>query len=354
MPTKKFLFLYSELAGYFLACLKELHQRSDVEVHLIHWPINKEAPFNFEIPKGIKTYQKSEFTTEGLLELAKKINPDLIFCPGWMDKEYLKVAKYLKNSAVVLGGMDNKFYGKLKQYLARLVAPVQITPHFNYIFVPGPAQAEYAQMLGFKNSQILQGYYSADLPLFNEIYEASVEAKKKNFPHRLIYTGRYYNFKGLAELWQAFAELKEELINDWELWCLGTGDLEPAEHPAIKHFGFIQPDQLREYLINTGVFVLASHKEPWAVTVHEFAAAGFPLLCSSEVGAANVFLEEGKNGFSFRAKDKTDLKNCLRQVMTMNNEDLVDMMKSSHEIAQQISPKRWADTVYNLVENVRN
>ena len=43
---KRILFLYTEIAGYTVACLNEL-RKSEVEIFLIRWSVNKEAPFYF-------------------------------------------------------------------------------------------------------------------------------------------------------------------------------------------------------------------------------------------------------------------------------------------------------------------
>ena len=110
------------------------------------------------------------------------------------------------------------------------------------------------------------------------------------------------------ELWQAFVELQTEQPNEWELWCLGIGDIKPIEHPKIKHFGFVQPKDLATYTSQTGVFVLPSRFEPWGVVVHEFAASGFPLLLSNQVGAKEQFLQETKNGFEFKSENVSGLK----------------------------------------------
>ena len=40
------LFLYTEIANYFLACVKELHKSADVAI--VRWAVNEEAPFSFE------------------------------------------------------------------------------------------------------------------------------------------------------------------------------------------------------------------------------------------------------------------------------------------------------------------
>ena len=89
----RLLFLYSELADYFIACLKKLAEMHEVEIHVIHWPVNKEAPFAFNFPVGINFYQKDKFTKEQLIEKIDEISPDFIYCSGWMDNDYLMAAK---------------------------------------------------------------------------------------------------------------------------------------------------------------------------------------------------------------------------------------------------------------------
>ena len=72
----KVLILYTELADYFLACLKELENHVD-EIHVIHWPIRDEAPFIFKVPDNVILHKKVSDQME-LLSLSKMINPSLI------------------------------------------------------------------------------------------------------------------------------------------------------------------------------------------------------------------------------------------------------------------------------------
>jgi glycosyltransferase involved in cell wall biosynthesis len=112
--------------------------------------------------------------------------------------------------------------------------------------VAGKPQKKYALKLGFDESRIIEGVYSADYDYFNKQFEDTIDKKKANLPHRFLYVGRYIERKGIKELWNAFIKLKEETGTDWELWCCGTGPLEDqrVEHPQIKHFGFVQPEQM--------------------------------------------------------------------------------------------------------------
>ena len=337
------LFLYTELADYFLKCCEELAKSS--EVHILRWPVNKEAPFNFTYSEKIKVYDKNNYDFSGLESLVSTIQPDIIVCSGWIDKDYLKLTKpYFKKIPTVLT-CDTHWSGSLKQYLAMLLSRFFLLNTFSHAWVPGKPQTMYVQKLGFKPAKIFQGFYSCDLPKFNTVYDVQFKKKQSEFPRRFLYVGRYYEFKGINDLWKAFMELQQEEPNEWELWCLGAGDLKPAEHPRIKHFGFIQPKDLEPILEKTGVFILPSRFEPWGVVVQEYAAAGFPMVLSTAVGAKEAYLEEGKNGFSFSPQDVAGLKKELKKIMNLSGKALILMSEESHRLAQKISPSKWANTV---------
>lgn len=345
----KFLFLYTEIAEYFLACCKELCEHG--EVHIVRWPVNKEAPFQFKINEKIKIYDKSDYDLPQLKQLVNQINPDVIICSGWIDKDYLKITKnYFKKIPTVMT-CDTHWNGSLKQRLAMLVSRFTLLKIFSHAWVPGQIQKQYVLNLGFDKKNILMGFYSCDLDHFESIYQSQKEQKLTHFPKRFLYVGRYYEFKGIKELWQAFIELQGEQPNEWELWCLGVGDIEPIQHPKIKHFGFVQPKDLANYTSQTGVFVLPSRFEPWGVVVHEFAASGFPILLSDKVGAKEQFLHEGKNGFTFRADDVNDLKKALQKIINTKESDLLAMGAYSHHLSKTISPKTWVKSLLKMAKN---
>src|SRR5687767_2394730 len=125
------LFLYTEIATYFTACCDELQKHADV--HVIRYPVNKEAPFQFnENRSPVKYYERKELGFEELKKLVAHINPDAIFCSGWIDKDYLKICSLYKNKIPTVLCMDTKWKGTLKQRIASLAAPVALKPKFSH------------------------------------------------------------------------------------------------------------------------------------------------------------------------------------------------------------------------------
>jgi glycosyltransferase involved in cell wall biosynthesis len=349
MPVPKVLFLYTEIADYFLACCQAL-VNAGTEVHVVCWPVNPEAPFRFKEIPGVRLYNRKSYDTAELEKLAAQIEPAVIVCSGWIDKGYLELCRQFKKNVSTVLVMDNPWCGGFKQRIACLASPFYLMSKFTHCWVPGKPQYFYARKLGFSSEKIMTGFYSADTGRFNELYEMSKQAKENNFPHRFIYVGRYYVFKGIKDLWKAFVKLQDESPNDWELWCLGTGDVKPLSHPKIRHFGFAQPAAIGDLIKDTAVFVLPSHKDPWGVVVHEFAAAGFPLVCSDSVGAADEFIEEGLNGYIYGACNIDGLKHTLKKVMSKSDKELREMGRKSHQLAQAITPTKWAATLNRVMK----
>lgn len=345
----KLVILYEELAPYFLKCISVFSKMKNVEVYIIRKGINSEAPFILPL-LNLEIYNRSEYSTEQLFDLINKIKPDALFCGGWSDKSYMKIVSRFKGKIPAIVGFDNKWEGTLKQKFARMIAPYYITNRFDRCFVPGLEQKEFALKLGFKDTKIALGAYSCDFGLFHNQFLLNKEAKKHHFPKRFIYVGRYIEQKGIRDLWNAFVELHKETPNEWELWCLGTGNIEPIQHEKIKHFGFVQPKDFPAFIKDTGVFILPSHFEPWGVVVHEFAAAGFPIICSDKVGARTTFVENNYNGYIYESESITELKYAMKRIILTDNATLNKMGERSAEKAKAITPEKWAQQLMMLLK----
>jgi len=347
---KKILFLYSELADYTVNCLNLLAEKA--EIKLVHWPVNPEAPFEFKFSNNITTFQRNQFTIQALSKLLSDTSPDLVLVSGWIDKGYIKALNNQHGIKKRVLMMDTAWTGSLKQKIGLLGLKSVIRGLFSHAFVSGELQALYAQKLGIYPKAIHQGYYSADVDYFNRVFAQKENTKPKN---KLLYLGRYVKHKGIFELWEAFKEIIEEnsKLKNWELICAGTGDQweNRLENSNIKHLGFLQPNEMEPVLLDTSIYILPSHFEPWGVSVHEMAAAGFPLLLSEEVGSKEAFLEEGKNGFSFPAKNKQALKACLLKMMQLPESELQQMGKHSNKLAQKITPQNWVETIQSILED---
>lgn len=350
---KKVLILYTETAPYFLACVERAVKDHGLEVHIVRWPVNKEAPFEQKALPGITVHARDAYNATSLRRFANTLRPHIILTSGWVDKTYLQVCRDARKRGIpTVMCSDTAWRGGLRQWAAVGMGRLWLHRTFSHAWVTGEAQAMYAHYLGFGRGHIRSGFYAADLERFAPMAGRFRPAKAAQFPHRFLCVARYIPAKGHQYMVETFAELCDAgLAGDWELWCLGTGELHPLahSHPRIKHLGFVQADDVWRYMEQSGVFILPSLYEPWGVVVHEHAAAGFPLVLSNAVGARHRFLKEGHNGRCFIAGDKASLRDTFRKVIATPDAELLAMGQRSAELAAGWGPKQWGDTLDALI-----
>jgi glycosyltransferase involved in cell wall biosynthesis len=342
------VFLHSQLSGYFLSSiLHSLDQNFNIHVTMIVNPNSSEAPFDFQIKhERFTLFNRKELNESGICQIISELSPKLIVLSGWDDKTYLSVASKYKKKASLTILMDNLWYGQFRQYLGLIYSRLFLVPLFDFIWVPGQPQKKFAKKLGFKESQILINSYCADLNKFTDYYNKSINIKVQHFPHKFLYVGRYVSQKGLDNLWKAFVNLQKEYPNDWELVCVGSGPLYESRMIAdnIIHRGFIQPEDFQQVISETGVFVLPSWEEHWGVVLHEYASAGYPLICSNEVGASSTFLKDKVNGYLFESKNIESLKEKMLNIVNTTDSELLKMGKASVLMSKEVTNEKWNDS----------
>ena len=347
--SAKITILYSELADYSVAGLRLL-KATNAKIQLIHWPINPEAPFQFDLSFIDEVVPRDTIDRDGLQTKVNTFQPDLILSSGWMDKDYVEVCRKMRGQSVTVLSLDNHWTGSAKQQVARLVAPFTIRRAFAKAYVPGEEQRQYALRLGFEEGEIRTGFYSADTQKFDGFYGQLSAGKKNALPKRFLYLGRYVQHKGIFDLWSAFAKYRQA-GGDWELWCVGTGDqyAQRVEGEGIRHFGFVQPSEMLPILEGCGVYILPSHFEPWGVSVHEMGVAGFPMLLSDAIGAKEQFLVEAENGAVFPSGNGDALAERMHWITGLSNEALLQMSVRSHNLGMRHTPEVWANRLLSLL-----
>ncbi len=346
MNQPRIVFLYTELAGYIRSAM-ELLASQGFEVHVMAYPVNPEAPFTFdEEPGRAVYYQRSAFDRSRLEQWLASIDPQVIVCSGWVDRDYLHLCRRWRRKALTVLALDNPHYGGLRSLLSTRRARLLYKPLFGRAWVPGAPQVAFARAMGFARSEIHSHFYCADTRPFRQAFE---QREQGTFARRFIFVGRYVGFKGVEDLWSAFAKMDRR---EWELHCAGTGPLydQRPEMPGLLHQGFVQPSDLGTFVKPGGVFVLPSHREPWGVVVHEMAAAGLPIICSNAVGAASAFLEDGSNGYLFPSGDVEALKVAMARCADMSNEALIAMGRRSAKLAESWGAEVWLNEAKSLLE----
>jgi glycosyltransferase involved in cell wall biosynthesis len=326
----KILILYRELAGYTIECINKLALQH--EILLVNYPVNSEAPFQFQFHSNIQAVSKTEITLSDI----QSFNPTFILCSGWGDKEYLYWVKVLNKPTAV--AFDTIWKSSLKFIIGAIYFKFIHKKLFRFAFVPGKAQLKTSKNLGFSSENVFIGFYTSE-----DIFRTNRKELSKE--RELWCVARYIAAKNLHFLCETFLSIEPNERSGWTLNIAGTGELFPNRilNPSIVHHGFLQPKELSEKLTSATAFVLPSIYEPWGVVVHEMASLGKPLLLSNAVGASQDLLEEGKNGYSFDPNSKDELKLQLLKILNAPQETLQSMGNKSAEVALQFSSDNWVN-----------
>jgi len=84
--------------------------------------------------------------------------------------------------------------------------------------------------------------------------------------------------------------------------------------PGVTNAGFVQPADLVAVYGEHGAFVLPSRYEAWGFVIMEAVAAGLPVVCTAECGAAVELVRSCFNGRICGASDVEGLAESLRWI----------------------------------------
>lgn len=344
----KTLFLYAEITGYLMACLRTLRAHPAVESVVVYQAQSlADTGFAFGSESGVEVRNAIDRSADDLWTEIATSMPDVVYVSGWSFPEYLKLARRLRKKGVtVVCGNDTPWHGTARQWIGSAASPFFLHPHFDAMWVPGIYQFEFARRLGFSRDRIYTGLLSADVDAFR-----AAAGTKRTAPRTLLSVGRMVADKGMVELAEAFATLRASGgAEDWRLLLVGNGPLTEklARVEGVDIGSFLPPQEMPALFASASAFVLASRFEPWGVVVHEAAAAGLPLLISDRAGATAAFVRDRYNGLLFSPATTGDLLEKMRALLAEPGEKLAQMGTRSSILAQQITTEMWAQTFVNI------
>ena len=337
------------MAGYIVHALNYLADNHDVHIDIVAYPVKSEAPFRFEFSRKINRFDRTTFSEGQIAKLIKESNYDLIFCGGWSDKEYLNAVAKNRNVPSLLG-FDKQWEGGLKDELRSIYLRLLVRRYFDFAFVPGLEQFQFAKRMGFRENEIKQGAYICETDRFSRVYEKRIH--RNGEVRKWYYVGRYAPEKNVQVLCEAFAAWVSNENRKDELHCFGTGALFDSriQHPQIIHHGFKQPAEMEQAMGDGDIFILPSLYEPWGVVVNEFAVAGYPLILSDKVGARTALLTE-KNGWLLENNTSSGIVEVLQKVNKSTDQELKSMGEISRSLGLKLDAKQYADSILSMMKS---
>ncbi len=151
----------------------------------------------------------------------------------------------------------------------------------------------------------------------------------------------------------ALEQLRKEGVFRGALRLVGNGSMEVLipKHEWIIRKSFSDQVDIEDDVANSRIFCLPSRNEPWGVVLHEMAAAGMLLCCSSVCGAGDEFVVHQSNGYVFNTGDIADLKKGLRYLLTLEAQKVIAARELSKVLANRITPEFSANQLMKVLDS---
>ena len=141
---------------------------------------------------------------------------------------------------------------------------------------------------------------------------------KERPPFRFLFTGSLDERKGIRRLIEA-GRMLAHCGKEFEVRVLGSGPLSTwlseQKHPWLVIAGFKEGEALRNEYRSANAYVLPTNGDTYAVTVHEAAASGLPLIVGRNAGAVETLVENGITGFIIETSEPREIADHMERML---------------------------------------
>lgn len=180
--------------------------------------------------------------------------------------------------------------------------------------------------------------------------------RKDNNRLEILWAARFLELKHPEVMVELGEKLKRDGIN-FHITMIGDGEaFERTKKSAAsisdvcEFCGMKTPQEVREAMRKADVFVTTSDKrEGWGAVVNESMNSGCVCIASREIGAAPYLIEDGKNGFLYKACDTNKLVKIVEELANDRETQLKIGMNAYNTITEVWNPEVAAARLYEFM-----
>ena len=303
----------------------------------------------------------------GLINRIQLFKPDAVLVSGWNFKSHLQCLRYFHNKIPVFFRGDSTLIDSQSYFkrIARNLALSWVFSHIDRAMYVGKANKDYFKAHGLKEHQLIFAPHAIDNQRFASHQDHTTAGNTLRTSLGLEANATVFLFAGklepkkdpqlLLNVW------KNLYLPDAQLVFVGNGILEKAlkeiaaRIPSIHFVDFQNQQQMPAVYAMADIFVLPSKGpgETWGLAVNEAMAAGKPVLVSDACGCVQDLVEEGVNGWIFKAGDQAMLQAKIESISTDKNV-LAAMGKKGSERIKQYNFEGIASAIENSLRAITN
>ena len=313
----------------------------EYEIHIIYasenednrsWEIDREKMKNshfldswtLKIPRRYDT--KYIHISRGVGTLLKRLQPDVVVGSEY-NPTILQAVRYCSRRGIpYVSWTDGTLHSErnisgLQKRLRRYVISHAAA------YIGSSTKSREAQIAyGADPRRCFISFLTADLDKYR------VESKDRQ-PDRILCVGSLIERKGIDLLLRALTDMEAPFT----LALAGAGGEEEnlrrlAEEQKLQErvefLGYLQLDELRSQYEKSGIFVLPTREDCFALVILEAMCAGLPVICSKYADGSGDLVEDGVNGYIVDPYDAENFHSRLRELL-QNPEKAAQMGQAS-------------------------
>ncbi|HIT65718.1 MAG TPA: glycosyltransferase family 4 protein [Candidatus Merdisoma merdipullorum] len=345
----------------------------EYEIHILYasknednrsWEIKKDKIVNshflpswtLKIPKRYDT--KYIHITKGVGAVLRELQPDIVVGSEYNPTILQAVHYCIRHRIPYVSWTDGTLHSERNISSLQKMLRRHIIGHAA-AYIGSSTKSQEAQIYyGAAPERCFISFLTVDL----ERYKISKEERDgKRLANRLLYVGSLIERKGLDLLFRALKGIKEP----YTLTIVGNGPEKDrlqclAEElqiqDKVEFLGYLHQDELKKEYIQSGIFVLPTREDCFALVILEAMCAGLPIICSQYADGSYDLIEEGVNGCVIDPYNTENFRSCLKRML--ERPDMAARMGEASEeklekfYFQEVS-KGFMEAV-RLAENCKN
>lgn len=217
---------------------------------------------------------------------------------------------------------------------------------------------DYMRYLGLPPTKVFGGYNTVHQQRIRDLAAADQTPSPEFGDRSFLVVARLIREKNFPTLLKAYADYCEQAESPRRLKIAGDGPLENelrqqaadlGAADTIDWLGFVQSREVAPLMRDALCLILPSVSETFGNVVPEALAVDLPVIISSQCGAADRLVENGKTGFVFDPLDTGTLTGLLLRIGS-DEAQWNELRKRSREIAPRGDTALFAQSVARLTE----
>jgi glycosyltransferase involved in cell wall biosynthesis len=293
----------------------------------------------------------------GLLRVCVRVKARHVFLPSYDRYEFFVLAvalRLLRRRVYLL--MVSKFDDKPRRLWREIGKSLLLKPYCGAL-AAGTRSEQYLRFLGFRKP-VVTGHNTVSLARVLEGAGGGSLDRPAFAARPFVIVARFVPKKDIGTALAAYARYRELAAGAAHgLHICGSGALEGDIRQRIADLaldgvvlhGFLQREGVARVLAGGLALIVPSIEEQWGLVVNEALAFGLPILATDQVGARDLLIRTGVNGYIFEPGNSDGLAQLMLRLAT-DEAEWRRLVEGSHGLRPLADVDRFVDGVVALIQ----